>query len=405
MRIYWAFVLGFFILFSCRDQGVPSKNEVIIEGRFIHSRAHVVYFDIIHVDRTEKWDSVILDEKGSFRLRKKIDQPYFLKVYLDEKQFFTVIAKPGDHLYLTGNIRQFKDSYTVEGSPESELIYQYLLKARDHYAKLDSLAVYWENHKYDPRKMHIRDSLDSISKYIYTSHKNYAANLVRDNMSNLGTLFIAYQYFGPTPVLDVETYLPLMDSLVNVLSGLYPQNEHVHHLAMRVKKAKLAKQEEEEIKKRLSPGNPAPNFQMLDKNENTYSLNQFKGKYILLHFWATWSPTSAKELRALKFYHTTYAPRGLVFISVSFDYDRNMWEKVIESEKLSWIQLCDFKHVDSPIAKLYAVKKIPLYYLIDPQGNIVTKAHLLNEIGPTLYKIFFLFPEKRDSAVSSTKKE
>lgn len=396
-KIFFAGFLLLLVAISCRHKNEPSTNEVIIEGRFIHSRAHVIYFDIIHVERTEKWDSVVLDEKGSFKLRKKIDQPYFLKVYLDDKNFFTMVAKPGDHIYLSGNIKQFNDAYSVQGSVESELIQQYLAEARKQKARLDTLALFWESHKYDANKMRIRDSLDSISKSIYATHKNYTANLVRQNISNLGTLFVVYQYFGSTQVLDVETYMPLFDSLVTTLSTIYPQNEHVQHLAARVKKAKLAKQEEEEIRKRLSPGNPAPNFQMTDKNDNTISLEQFRGRYVLLHFWATWSPTSAKELRALKFYHTTYSPKGLVILSVSFDYDRNMWEKVIQSENLTWIQLCDFLHTESPVAKLFAVKKIPLYYLIDPQGIIVTKAHLLDEIGPTLYKIFFSPVKMRDT--------
>jgi hypothetical protein len=90
-------------------------------------------------------------------------------------------------------------------------------------------------------------------------------------------------------------------------------------------------------------------------------------------------------------YHATYAQRGVVFISIAFDYDKNMWEKVINSEKLNWIQLCDFKYIDSPIAKLYGIKKIPQYFLIDPQGIIVSKSNKLDEIGPELYKIFFKY--------------
>ena len=158
---------------------------------------------------------------------------------------------------------------------------------------------------------------------------------------------------------------------------------------MKIKKAKLAEEEQRQLAKRLSPGNPAPLFSLPDKNDSLISLDKFKGKYVLLHFWATWSPTSAKELRMLKIFHATYAQRGVAFISIAFDYDKNMWEKVIDSEKLNWVQLCDFKYIDSPIAKLYGIKKIPQYYLIDPQGIIVNKSNKLDEIGNELYKIFF----------------
>jgi len=391
MRKIIALISITILLFACGRKNTPGKNEVIFEGRFIHSRAHVIYFDIIHVDHTEKWDSVVLNANGMFYLKKKIQEPYFLKVYLNESSFFTIVAKPGDHLYLSGSIPDFKNAYNVSGSPESELIHQYLTHTKQQYAKLDSIAIFWENHKYDLRKMRIRDSLDSISKIIYSSQEKYTADLVRKNMQNLGTLFIVYQYFGPYPVLDTKTYLPLLDSLAKTLLSLYPTNEHVHHLLMKIKKAKLAEEEQQQLAKRLSPGNPAPLFSLPDKNDSLISLDKFKGRYVLLHFWATWSPTSSKELRILKMYHATYAQRGVVFISIAFDYDKNMWEKVINSEKLNWIQLCDFKYIDSPIAKLYGIKKIPQYFLIDPQGIIVSKSNKLDEIGPELYKIFFKY--------------
>lgn len=389
-NIFILFIIGMTaLLSSCGSRNEASENEVVIEGRFIHSRANVVFIDIIHVETLERVDSLVLDEDGSFTFRKKTDEPLFLKVYTDEENFITIIAEPGQTITLNGDINALALTYSVSGSPASEIISQYQVFTKGQTDKLDTLSLIWENNKYAENKMALRDSLDSLAKIIYTEQRDFALDVIRKNPASLGSLFIIYQQFGGRPILDPVSYIEDYQKLAQSLAKVYPSFEHVGHLNTRVNKTKLGIKEEEEIKARLDTGKIAPDFNVPDLNENTISLSNFKGQPVLLHFWASWSPESMMQINTLRYYKQTYGPKGLVIISISFDYDRTMWTNAIEKEKMEWTHICDLKYTDSPLARLYHIDQVPFFYLLDRNGAIVNKSNNPDVTGNAIYRLFF----------------
>ncbi len=377
------------IVSSCGNNKQAGNNEVVFEGRFIHSRANVVYFDVIHVESAARIDSIVLDEDGAFQLRYKTEKPVFFKVSTSEDNFITIIADPGETITLSGDINALSESYTVSGSPASDLVAKYLEFTRGQYKKLDTLSLIWENNKYSENKLDLRDSLDLLSKSIFADQRNYVLDLIKKNPNSLGSLFVLYQYFGRAPVLDPFEYFELYESLAKSLSAIYPDVEHVGHLNMRVNKTRLAIKEEEEIKARLDTGKVAPDFSLPDINNNTIKLSDLKGKVVLLHFWGSWSDESIRQLNALRNYNQTYGQKGLVIFSVSFDYDKDMWTNAIDAEDMKWYNVCDLKYTDSPIAKLYHVEQTPFFYLLDRDQVIAKKSGNIDEIGNAIYKLFF----------------
>ena len=373
---------------SCGNSDTASENEILIEGRFIHSRANVVFIDVIHVEDIERTDSLILDEDGTFRFRRETDNPLFLKISTAEDNFITVIAEPGQTITLSGDINALAESYTVSGSPASEILAQYLAFSREQFKKLDTLALVWENNKYAENKMAVRDSLDSTAKIIYKNQTDYTLDLVNKNPESLGSLFVLYQYFGRQPVLDPFEYFSVYENLAKKLAAKYPDFEHVGHLNMKVNKTRLAIKEEEEIKNRLDTGKVAPDFSLPDMNENQFKLSDLKGHPVLLHFWASWSAESMRQLPAIRQYQQNYGPKGLTIVSLSFDYDRDMWTATVEKEKMKWINICDLKYTDSPIAKLYHIEKTPFFFLLDREGIIVSKNSNIDVVGNEIYKLF-----------------
>ena len=387
-------ILGFLslilILTSCGgNQNGAADDEIIIEGRFINSRGNLVYLDIIHVEDIQPLDSIRLDENGSFTYTYKTDKALFLRILIEEDNFITLIAEPGEHLIVSGDVKALSETYTVSGSPASELVAEHYSFTQKQYDKLDSIFQVWDQNKYSDNKLELRETLDSLVKVTEEAEKDFTLQLAEKNKENLGTLFILYQHFGRKPILDEFEYFDLYNEIAKNLAKKHPSNEHVIHFNGKVNSVKLAIQEEAEIKARLDSGKVAPNFTMKDINKNAFALEQLRGYVVLLHFWGSWSPESMMQLNTIRYFNKTYGPRGLAIVSVSFDFDEASWTEAVNDEKMMWYNVCDFKHNQSPIARLYHVDEIPFMYVLDRDGTINTKSASVDTIGQSLYELLY----------------
>ena len=137
---------------------------------------------------------------------------------------------------------------------------------------------------------------------------------------------------------------------------------------------------------KLSLGNIAPNFTLKDLNGEKRSLSDFKGKYILIDFWASWCAPCRKEFPKLRELNEKFKSKDFQIIGISLDgkSDENKWRETIKSENLNWIQLSDLKHWDSDMVKLYSVYSIPANVLIDNTGKIIARNITLSEVDRIL---------------------
>ena len=123
-------------------------------------------------------------------------------------------------------------------------------------------------------------------------------------------------------------------------------------------------------------GKVAPDFTHNDTNGKPVKLSDFKGKYVLLDFWASWcGPCRAENPKVLKAYNA-FKDKNFTVLGVSVDRaeDRDKWLKAIKDDGMPWTQLNDADHTDlNGAGSLYAIKAIPSNFLIDPNGKIIAK--------------------------------
>ncbi len=123
----------------------------------------------------------------------------------------------------------------------------------------------------------------------------------------------------------------------------------------------------------LRKGQPAPEIALPGPDGQTYRLSSFKGKWVLIDFWASWCrPCRVENPNVVRLYQK-YHPKGFEIFGVSLDYQREAWVQAIQQDNLTWTHVSDLKGWQSAAAQLYRISSIPATVLIDPEGRIAAK--------------------------------
>ncbi|MBO9566833.1 MAG: TlpA family protein disulfide reductase [Niastella sp.] len=121
------------------------------------------------------------------------------------------------------------------------------------------------------------------------------------------------------------------------------------------------------------PGKTAPDFSQADTSGNNISLQDFRGKYVLIDFWASWCVPCRAENPTLVAAYNKYKDKGFTIIGVSLDEKRDKWVEAIVKDGLPWIHVSDLRFWKNAIAVQYNIHSVPDNFLLDPQGKIIAR--------------------------------
>lgn len=242
-------------------------------------------------------------------------------------------------------------SFTIPGDERFRLM-EITDKLYDLYAEeIDKFRELSNSSKEETIQDQLMDS-----SFHYLDKKNpYLITLIEENPSNYTSLYLL-SYYRPN-LLNKD-----VGKLEQVFNGL---NESLRQSEEGKRLQKII-----HAKKNINAGMMAPDFSMTDLNGKTIKLSDFRGKKVLLDFWASWCVPCIENLPKLK----AYAEReNLTVLAISLDHDRNNWLKAIKNHQFDWaVHVSELQGWKGPIVQsVYNIESIPRSIIVDETGKMI----------------------------------
>ncbi len=159
-------------------------------------------------------------------------------------------------------------------------------------------------------------------------------------------------------------------ALITQLKKDFPdssQAKKVDDMLMQLK----AQEESSRLRRELVAGTKFPDFEEKDLDGKPLSVANYKGKIVLVDFWATWCGPCVRELPNVLQTYEKYHGKGFEIIGISLDSDKSKLTSFLEKQKMTWRQYFDGKGWGNKLAGKYGVNSIPATFLLDGEGKII----------------------------------
>ena len=193
----------------------------------------------------------------------------------------------------------------------------------------------------------------------YMAAQTETINKIKGYFPGMGTSLVALY---ATNFLNPEEEVPFLKVIADKFTNINSKNPQVITFINKIKKLVG-----------ITIGAPAPEISLRTPEGDTLSLSSFKGKYVLIDFWASWCGPCRRENPNVVRMYEKFKGKPFEIFGVSLDKDHASWIKAIKADNLGWKHVSDLLFWQSSVVNDFGIKGIPQTYLLDKEGVIIAK--------------------------------
>ncbi len=287
------------------------------------------------------------------------------------------LINDGSEVSIKADFSKTKDFYTITGSPVSQQLQELLGQVgrknndiQNSFNELDSL-----------KKINASDSVlvaaNNIKNTSIAGLNTYLRQFIRSTPN--ATLAVLALGWASRSLPPAE-----MDSISKNVKARFPGNSFLAEMEKGNQQQQAAP---EPASANSWVGKTVPEMTMPDVLGKDISISSFRGKYVLIDFWASWcGPCRMENPNVVKVFNQ-YKAKNFTVLGVSLDKDKDAWKKAIAQDHLAWTQISDLKYWNSQSVEIFGFQGIPFNVLVDPSGKVVAQELRGEELESKLKQI------------------
>jgi thiol-disulfide isomerase/thioredoxin len=286
---------------------------------------------------------------GKFVLNGHVTEPNLYEINFDAAKKKIPLFLGNDHMTVSGNVDDLAGLKST-GSPSNDDFVAFQATFTPYFTRLNAVMGQANSPAGAGQKDSLFKSYKRLSDTIFMVLDQFIAKRPNSYVSAF-TLVVVNQLTE-----DVMA----QDRRLHSLSAAVQQGYYAQYLQKMLDDAKIG-----------AIGTPAIDFTQNDTAGRAVSLSSFKGKYVLVDFWASWCGPCRMENPNVLATYKQFKGKNFTVLGVSLDKARDPWLKAIKDDGLAWTQVSDLKYWYNDAATKYHIQSIPQNLLVDPSGKII----------------------------------